>query len=203
MGKRCYVGNLSWRTSWQDLKDHFRQVGNVVYAEVMMEPGNERRSKGCGIVEFETPDEAARAILELHDSILEGRKILVREDREDYELKRRGPRPPRPPRHHAPHGASQGAAVAPGTGKRIFVSNLAWETSWQDLKDHFKQAGNVVYADVLRDGDRSKGCGIVEFSSPEEATGAISNLNETELHGRRVIVREDREEGKFRSRNAY
>ena len=73
----------------------------------------------------------------------------------------------------------------------------------QDLKDHFKQAGNVVYADMLRDGDRSKGCGIVEFSSPEEATGAISNLNETELHGRRVIVREDREEGKFRSRPAY
>ena len=45
VGKRCYVGNLSWRTSWQDLKDHFRQVGNVVFAEVMMEPGSERRSK--------------------------------------------------------------------------------------------------------------------------------------------------------------
>lgn len=28
MAKRIYVSNLTWRTSWQDLKDHFRQVGN-------------------------------------------------------------------------------------------------------------------------------------------------------------------------------
>lgn len=34
-GKRCFVGNLAWRTSWQDLKDKFREVGTVVYANVM------------------------------------------------------------------------------------------------------------------------------------------------------------------------
>lgn len=201
VGKRCYVGNLSWRTSWQDLKDHFRQVGNVVFAEVMMEPGSERRSKGCGIVEFETPEEAARAIVELHDSVLEGRKIMVREDREDYELKRRGqgggfrePRQPRQPRG----GYGQGPAVPLGQGKRIFVSNLAWETSWQDLKDHFKQSGNVVYADVMKSGERSKGCGIVEFDTAEEATQAIQDLNESVLHDRNILVREDREEGRGR-----
>ncbi|QDZ24587.1 RNA-binding domain-containing protein [Chloropicon primus] len=206
VGKRCYVGNLSWRTSWQDLKDHFRQVGNVVFAEVMMEPGSERRSKGCGIVEFETPEEAARAIVELHDSVLEGRKIMVREDREDYELKRRGqggggggggygqrpPREPRQPRHYGGGGGGMGG----GQGKRIFVSNLAWETSWQDLKDHFKQSGNVVYADVMKSGERSKGCGIVEFDTAEEASQAIADLNESVLHDRNILVREDREEGR-------
>jgi len=209
VGKRCYVGNLSWRTSWQDLKDHFRQVGNVVFAEVMMEPGSERRSKGCGIVEFETPEEAARAIVELHDSVLEGRKIMVREDREDYELKRsrgqpvggynRPPREHRAPRHHGGGGymgGNMGGPVVPG--KRIFVSNLAWETSWQDLKDHFKQSGNVVYADVMKSGERSKGCGIVEFDSPEEAAQAIQDLNESVLHERNILVREDREEGRSR-----
>ena len=35
IGKRCYVGNLAWRTSWQDLKDEFRKCGHVVYANVM------------------------------------------------------------------------------------------------------------------------------------------------------------------------
>ena len=35
IGKRCYVGNLAWRTSWQDLKDKFRECGQVVYANVM------------------------------------------------------------------------------------------------------------------------------------------------------------------------
>jgi hypothetical protein len=34
IGKRCYVSNLAWRTSWQDLKDKFRECGTVVYANV-------------------------------------------------------------------------------------------------------------------------------------------------------------------------
>lgn len=41
IGKRCYVGNLAWKTSWQDLKDKFRDVGNVVYANVMRDDGGE------------------------------------------------------------------------------------------------------------------------------------------------------------------
>jgi RNA recognition motif-containing protein len=36
-GRRCYVGNLAWRTSWQDLKDHFKPCGIVVYANVMQD----------------------------------------------------------------------------------------------------------------------------------------------------------------------
>jgi RNA recognition motif-containing protein len=40
---------------------------------------------------------------------------------------------------------------------------------------------------------RSKGCGIVEFTSPDEAQRAIAELNDTELMGRMVFVREDRE----------
>ncbi len=38
-------------------------------------------------------------------------------------------------------------------GKRCFVGNLAWKTSWQDLKDKFREAGNVVYTNVMRDDD--------------------------------------------------
>jgi RNA recognition motif-containing protein len=42
IGKRCYVGNLAWGTSWQDLKDKFREVGNVVYSNVMKDESGER-----------------------------------------------------------------------------------------------------------------------------------------------------------------
>ena len=45
-----YVGNLSWETSWQSLKDHFRSAGEVTHADVMTEPNG--RSKGCGLVSF-------------------------------------------------------------------------------------------------------------------------------------------------------
>jgi RNA recognition motif-containing protein len=78
IGKRCYVSNLAWKTSWQDLKDKFRECGNVVYANVtrgedgawasgcedqlpagslLTAPPFAGRSKGWGIVEFETPEE--------------------------------------------------------------------------------------------------------------------------------------------------
>ena len=79
---RLYVHNLSWRVSWQDLKDHFRQAGDVIHTKILTEgPGG--RSKGCGIVEMDTVDSAANAIEMLNDTDLQGRNILIREDRED------------------------------------------------------------------------------------------------------------------------
>ena len=66
--------------------------------------------------------------------------------------------------------------------------------AWYDLKDHFKSCGNVVRADILEEPrGRSKGCGLVEFALAEEAQRAIATLNDTELKGRAIFVREDRE----------
>ncbi|KIZ03939.1 Heterogeneous nuclear ribonucleoprotein M [Monoraphidium neglectum] len=75
IGRRCYVSNLAWRTSWQDLKDKFRECGNVVYANVTR--GDDGRSKGWGIVEFETPDEAIAAVNTLNGVDLGGRRISI------------------------------------------------------------------------------------------------------------------------------
>src|SRR5210317_2375582 len=80
---------------------------------------------------------------------------------------------------------------------RVYVGNLSWSTSWQDLKDHMRDAGDVQYAKILQDRDgRSKGCGIVEFTTVEGAQDAIEKLTDTELKGRKIFVREDREDGK-------
>ena len=80
-------------------------------------------------------------------------------------------------------------------GRRCFVSNLAWRTSWQDLKDEFRKCGTVVYSNVMRDeSNRSKGWGIVEFETAEEAVTAMNTMNGVEIHGRPIIVREDRED---------
>jgi RNA recognition motif-containing protein len=46
--RRLFVGNLAFSTSWQNLKDHFKTHGNVVFADVLSEPNNPQRSKGCG-----------------------------------------------------------------------------------------------------------------------------------------------------------
>jgi len=137
IGKRCFVGNLAWRTSWQDLKDKFRECGNVVYANVTKDDTGRAsragRSKGWGIVEFETPEEAIAAVNTLNGSEIDGRKIMVREDREDRDVKApgggpaaggrgegrggrgrgegRGPRPDRadrPPRERGEGGGGRG-----------------------------------------------------------------------------------------------
>lgn len=59
----------------------YLQAGNVKFVDLFQEPGG--RSKGCAIVEYETPQEAHTAIRELHDTELNGRMMFVREDREE------------------------------------------------------------------------------------------------------------------------
>lgn len=119
---RVYVGNLSWEVAWQDLKDHMRQAGKVVFTEVMTEADG--RSKGCGICEYSTPQEAQKACVELSNTELKDRMIFVREDRESSSGK----------------GYQQ---LGTRGGNSVYVGNLSYETSWQDLKDHMRKAGNV------------------------------------------------------------
>lgn len=178
--RRCYVGNLSWDVAWQDLKDHMRTEGDVVFAEVMTDPDG--RSKGCGIVEYATAEEAHNAIVNLTDTELNGRMIFVREDRET-----------------ASGGNVSGSGTSGGNTRHsasVYVGNLAFETSWQDLKDHMRGAGNVDQANILTNEDgRSKGCAIVLYQRPQDAQRAIRELHNSELHGRPILVREDREQG--------
>jgi RNA recognition motif-containing protein len=77
---------------------------------------------------------------------------------------------------------------------RVYVSNLAWRTTWRGLKDHMRSAGEVTYADVYLDKEtrRSRGCGVVEYEDEASAQRAIRELNETTLDGRLIYVREDR-----------
>jgi len=80
----------------------------------------------------------------------------------------------------------------------LINGNLSWDVSWQDLKDHFKSAGTVQHADVMLEPGttRSKGCGLVTFASAHDAANAIQTLHDTDLKGRLIFVREDREGGR-------
>eukprot|EP01062_Namystynia_karyoxenos_P031108 TRINITY_DN23092_c0_g1_i1.p1 TRINITY_DN23092_c0_g1~~TRINITY_DN23092_c0_g1_i1.p1 ORF type:complete len:269 (+),score=118.53 TRINITY_DN23092_c0_g1_i1:110-808(+) len=84
--------------------------------------------------------------------------------------------------------------AAAAEGRRLIVGNLAWRTAWQDLKDHFKPCGEVVHADVFKEyGGRSKGVGVVEFKEADAAKQALETLNDSELGGRQVWVRPDKD----------
>jgi len=77
--------------------------------------------------------------------------------------------------------------------KRIYVGNLSYQTTENDIANLFGQVGEVESANIITDRDtgRSKGFGFVEMGN-EDADKAIAQLNGTELNGRTITVNEAR-----------
>ncbi|EIW78302.1 RNA-binding domain-containing protein [Coniophora puteana RWD-64-598 SS2] len=176
-------------------------AGEVLFAEVLITPTGV--SKGCGIVEFASQEDAQRAIRELSEVPLLGRPVFIREDRENESRFGATPvpgkigmamagqglnatPPPRPP-HHNYFGTSA------NPGNQLYVGNLPYQAGWQDLKDLFRTAGNIIRADINIGADgRPKGSGTVVFETPKDANQAISMYNGFDWYGRILEVREDR-----------
>ncbi len=80
-------------------------------------------------------------------------------------------------------------------GKKLFVGNLPFSTTSQQLNDLFSRVGTCESASVVTDRatGQSRGFGFVEMSTPEEAEQAIEELNGHELGGRKLTVTEARE----------
>jgi RNA recognition motif-containing protein len=80
-------------------------------------------------------------------------------------------------------------------GRKIFVGNLSFDTTNQDLETLFASVGTCESAAVIMDRNtgRSRGFGFVEMSSASEAQKAISELNGRELQGRALKVSEANE----------
>jgi cold-inducible RNA-binding protein len=85
---------------------------------------------------------------------------------------------------------------------RLFVGNLPFTTTENDLQDHFGQAGAVVGINIMQDRTtgRSRGFAFIEMGSPDDATKAIAMFNQKDFQGRALTVnearpREDRPQG--------
>ncbi len=74
----------------------------------------------------------------------------------------------------------------------IYVGNLSWQMTDDDLSNLFTQYGTVTSAKILKEKNtgRSKGFGFVEMEDEEAAKAAIAALNESEVQGRKLIVNE-------------
>ena len=77
---------------------------------------------------------------------------------------------------------------------KLYVGNLPFATTSDDLRDHFAQAGNVESAQVVEDREtgRSRGFGFVEMTTPEEAAAAVEQFNGKDFKGRNLTVNEAR-----------
>lgn len=86
--------------------------------------------------------------------------------------------------------------------KKLYVGNLLYEVTDDQLRDQFSQAGTVVSAQVIRfaDSGRSKGFGFVEMATEEDAQKAVEMFHEQDFSGRKMIVNEARPPGERRPR---
>ncbi len=77
-------------------------------------------------------------------------------------------------------------------GKKLYVGNLSYSVTSEELQELFGQHGSVQSADVIMDkmSGRSKGFGFVEMSSDQEAQAAIAALNGKDHGGRALTVNE-------------
>jgi RNA recognition motif-containing protein len=74
----------------------------------------------------------------------------------------------------------------------IYVGNLSWQMTDEDLRTLFEQYGSVTSAKIVKDkvSGRSKGFGFVEMPEDSEAQNALSSLYDSEVLGRKIIVNE-------------
>merc|ERR1712147_74590 len=96
-------------------------------------------------------------------------------------------------------GRRGGGPPGARTGYRVMVENLSSSTSWQDLKDYMRQAGEVTYTNCHQ--GRS-GEGVAEFGSRGDMEYALDKLDGAELSGRRIrLYEEGKSRGRSRSRS--
>lgn len=86
--KKLYVGNLPWSVNDDSLRELFAQFGDITEATVVVDRMS-GRSKGFGFVTFASEEMASKAVQEMHEKDVEGRKIIVnvakpREERPRY-----------------------------------------------------------------------------------------------------------------------
>ena len=88
MAKKLYVGGIPYNSTWDDLKNHFSEAGEVLSATIIMDKMT-GRSKGFGFVEMANDEDAQKAIDMFHGKDFGGRNLTVNEARPMEERPRR------------------------------------------------------------------------------------------------------------------
>jgi len=190
---RLFLGNLGHDCRQRDIEKIFRGYGELKNINI----------KGqYGFMEIEDRDDAEDAIKDINGKSFNGGRIKVEfshaysgNDRD----RRSGGRGGRD--FDRDRGGSR--RVSDGkfrrTNYRLVVQNISSGTSWQDLKDHMKQAGEIIYSTVNRNNARE---GLVEFKHKEDMERALDELDDSKLDGRRIkLVEEQRSPSRSRSRS--
>lgn len=162
-----YVKNIDPEVTENEFVELFSRYGTVTSAVVQMD--DEGRSKGFGFVNFEIHDQAQAAVEALHDADYKGRKLFVsraqkKAERED-ELRKT-------------YEAAKQEKMSKYQGVNLYIKNLEDDIDDEKLRAEFEPFGAITSCKVMCDEKgTSKGFGFVCFSSPDEATKAVAEMN--------------------------
>lgn len=164
-----YVKNFSEEIDTDEkLKDFFNEYGSVVSAKVMVT--EDGKGKGFGFVSFEEPEIAEKVVDDLNGKEMPSGKTLYvgraqKKAERQAELKRK-------------FEAMKMERLNRYQGVNLYVKNLDDTIDDERLRKEFDPYGSITSAKVMTDSNsRSKGFGFVCFSTPEEATKAVTEMN--------------------------
>merc|ERR1712093_355560 len=160
-----YVGNLLFDVTAADLEKEFGEFGAI--QKVTLATDARGLSKGFGYVEFESIEQAAKAIEAKHESMLEGRRLVV-----NYMNTTRRENTTNPP------------------SKTLFIGNLAFEMSDADLNKLFRDIRNVIDVRVAIDRrtGQPRGFAHADFVDVESAVKGKEALVGKEVYGRQLRI---------------
>uniref|UniRef100_A0A673MWN9 Polyadenylate-binding protein n=1 Tax=Sinocyclocheilus rhinocerous TaxID=307959 RepID=A0A673MWN9_9TELE len=161
-----YIKNFGEDIDSEKLKGIFSEFGKTLSVCVMTD---ERGcSRGFGFVNFENHGDARRAVTEMNGEELNGRVLYV--GRAQKRLERQG-------ELKRKFEQIKQERIQRYQGVNLYVKNLDDSIDDEKLRKEFAPYGTITSAKVMTDGGHSRGFGFVCFSSPEEATKAVTEMN--------------------------
>uniref|UniRef100_A0A3P8XF63 Polyadenylate-binding protein n=1 Tax=Esox lucius TaxID=8010 RepID=A0A3P8XF63_ESOLU len=161
-----YIKNFGEDMDDEKLRELFGKYGPALSIRVMTDDSG--KSRGFGFVSFERHEDAQRAVDEMNGKEFNGRQVYVgraqKKGERQTELKRK-------------FEQMKQDRMTRYQGVNLYVKNLDDGLDDERLRKEFSPFGTITSAKVMMEGGRSKGFGFVCFSSPEEATKAVTEMN--------------------------
>jgi len=168
-----YIKNFGEDLDDEKLREMFTTYGKIISAKVMFDVSG--KSRGFGFVSFEEPEAAELAVTDLNGKDVTGKMLYCgraqKKAERQAELKEKFEK-------------IKQERINRYQGVNLYVKNLDDGVDDERLRKEFSQFGTITSAKVMGEGGRSRGFGFVCFSSPEEATKAV-----TEMNGRIIVAR--------------
>ncbi|XP_013871887.1 polyadenylate-binding protein 1-like isoform X2 [Austrofundulus limnaeus] len=161
-----YIKNFGEDLSDEKLKELFSAFGRTLSVRVMKD--EKGRSRGFGFVNFAHHEDAQKAVEEMNGKEFNGKMIYV--GRAQKRLERQG-------ELKRKFDQIKQDRIQRYQGVNLYVKNLDDTIDDERLRKEFSPYGTITSAKVMTDGGQSKGFGFVCFSSPEEATKAVTEMN--------------------------